>query len=75
MSCGSSNYTMQEAIWGGLYTGLEINIWSCEVILYVMFCRRLPFENDNIQTLVMRISHMSAFFLLALYLGAHFFHA
>ena len=39
-----------------------------------MLCGRLPFEDDDVQTLFMKITRMSAFFfLLASYPGAHFF--
>ena len=40
-----------------------------------MLYGRLLFEDDDVQTLVTKISRMSAFFLLASYPGAHFFRA
>ncbi|KAI0691536.1 kinase-like domain-containing protein [Cerioporus squamosus] len=55
-SCGSPNYAALEVIRGGLYTGPEIDVWSCGVILYVMLCGRLPFLDDDVQTLFSKIS-------------------
>lgn len=55
-SCGSPNYAAPEVIRGGLYTGPEIDVWSAGVILYVMLCGRLPFEDDDVHTLFTKIS-------------------
>lgn len=60
-SCGSPNYAAPEVIRGGLYTGPEIDVWSAGVILYVMLCGRLPFEDEDVQALFTKISreHLS----------------
>jgi carbon catabolite-derepressing protein kinase len=55
-SCGSPNYAAPEVIRGGLYTGPEIDVWSAGVILYVMLCGRLPFEDEDVQALFTKIS-------------------
>ncbi|KAH7886390.1 kinase-like domain-containing protein [Phlebopus sp. FC_14] len=67
-SCGSPNYAAPEVIRGGLYTGPEIDVWSCGVILYVMLCGRLPFEDEDVQTLFTKISQGS--YHMPSYLGA-----
>ncbi|KIK02548.1 hypothetical protein K443DRAFT_677498 [Laccaria amethystina LaAM-08-1] len=55
-SCGSPNYAAPEVIRGGIYAGPEIDVWSSGVILYVMLCGRLPFEDDDVQILFSKIS-------------------
>jgi carbon catabolite-derepressing protein kinase len=55
-SCGSPNYAAPEVIRGGLYTGPEIDVWSAGVILYVMLCGKLPFEDEDVHTLFTKIS-------------------
>jgi carbon catabolite-derepressing protein kinase len=62
-SCGSPNYAAPEVIRGGLYTGPEIDVWSAGVILYVMLCGRLPFEDDDVQALFTKISRQHLCYL------------
>jgi carbon catabolite-derepressing protein kinase len=56
-SCGSPNYAAPEVISAALYTGPEIDVWSCGVILYVALCGCLPFEDERLENLFHKICH------------------
>ena len=46
--------TMQ-VISGKLYSGPEVDVWSCGVILYALLCGSLPFDDENIPNLFKKI--------------------
>ncbi|KAJ1653588.1 Protein kinase [Dispira simplex] len=67
-SCGSPNYAAPEVINGHFYSGAEVDVWSCGVILYVMLCGKLPFDDESIPQLFKKIS--SGVFAMPGYLSA-----
>lgn len=44
-ACGSPCYAAPEMIAGNKYSGLEVDLWSCGVILFALLCGYLPFED------------------------------
>lgn len=54
-SCGSPNYAAPEVVDGRYYSGEEIDVWSCGVILYAIVTARLPFDDNYIPHLFNKI--------------------
>ena len=54
-ACGSPCYAAPEMIAGKKYQGLQVDIWSCGVIMYAMLCGYLPFEDKNTKKLYQKI--------------------
>jgi 5'-AMP-activated protein kinase catalytic alpha subunit len=54
-ACGSPCYAAPEMIAGSKYHGLQVDIWSCGVILYAMLCGYLPFEDPDTNKLYRKI--------------------
>jgi 5'-AMP-activated protein kinase catalytic alpha subunit len=57
--CGSPNYAAPEVITGKLCAGLEVDVWSCGVILYALLCGKLPFIEETIPSLFKKIREYS----------------
>lgn len=54
-SCGSPHYAAPEIISGLQYHGAESDVWSCGVILFALLTGRLPFDDDNIRDLLLKV--------------------
>ncbi|ORD93015.1 KIN1, partial [Enterospora canceri] len=49
--CGSLYFAAPELLQGNRYVGPEVDVWSLGVVLYVMLCGRVPFDDESIHKL------------------------
>eukprot|EP00732_Lithocolla_globosa_P002928 Lithocolla_globosa_v1_NODE_2103_length_2166_cov_21.216011.p1 type:complete len:650 gc:universal NODE_2103_length_2166_cov_21.216011:2048-99(-) len=54
-NCGSIYFAAPELLVKSPYRGPEVDIWSLGIILYVMLCGRVPFEDKNLPKLYEKI--------------------
>jgi len=54
-SSPESGYSFSFTTDGRLYSGPEIDVWSAGVIMYVLLCGKLPFDDDHIPSLFKKI--------------------
>lgn len=54
-SCGSPHYAAPEIVSGFKYHGAASDVWSCGVILFALLTGRLPFDDDNIRNLLLKV--------------------
>ena len=66
-SCGSPCYAAPEMIKGAKYHGVDTDIWSSGIILYLMLCKTFPFNDKNNSKLYQKI--LSGKFNLPSYLS------
>lgn len=54
-SCGSPHYASPEIVSGKMYHGAPSDIWSCGIILFALLTGHLPFDDDNIRKLLLKV--------------------
>lgn len=54
-SCGSPHYASPEIVAGKNYHGAPSDIWSCGIILFALLTGHLPFDDDNIRQLLLKV--------------------
>lgn len=54
-SCGSPHYAAPEIVLGLKYHGAASDVWSCGVILFALLTGRLPFDDENIRNLLLKV--------------------
>ncbi|KAL6120629.1 hypothetical protein NUSPORA_02611 [Nucleospora cyclopteri] len=53
--CGSLYFAAPELLAGQRYVGPEVDVWSLGIVLYVMLCGKVPFDDENIRKLQNKI--------------------
>lgn len=53
--CGSLYFAAPELLMGRTYNGPEVDVWSLGVILYVMLCGKVPFDDESVRDLQLKI--------------------
>lgn len=54
-SCGSPHYASPEIVMGKPYHGSPSDVWSCGIILFALLTGHLPFNDDNIKKLLLKV--------------------
>jgi serine/threonine protein kinase len=54
-SCGSPHYASPEIVAGKTYHGAPSDIWSCGIILFALLTGHLPFDDENIRNLLLKV--------------------
>lgn len=56
-SCGSPHYASPEIVAGKSYHGAPSDIWSCGIILFALLTGHLPFDDENIRKLLLKVQN------------------
>lgn len=60
--CGSLYFAAPELLMGMQYNGPEVDIWSLGIVLYVMLCGKVPFDDECVKDLQMKIKEANLTF-------------
>ena len=58
--CGSLYFAAPELLQAKQYTGPEVDIWSFGVVLYVLVCGKVPFDDQSMPQLHAKIKKGNA---------------
>ena len=50
--CGSAAYASPELLRGSFYNAKSNDVWSLGIVLYVMICGGMPFDDNNLKAMV-----------------------
>jgi serine/threonine protein kinase len=53
--CGSLYFAAPELLNAKLYTGPEVDVWSFGIVLYVLVCGKVPFDDQSMPALHAKI--------------------
>ncbi|ORX94335.1 Pkinase-domain-containing protein [Basidiobolus meristosporus CBS 931.73] len=53
--CGSLYFAAPELLHARVYTGPEVDVWSMGIVLYVLLCGKVPFDDQNLPALHAKI--------------------
>ncbi|KAI2633476.1 hypothetical protein GGS21DRAFT_544145 [Xylaria nigripes] len=53
--CGSLYFAAPELLQARAYTGPEVDVWSFGIVLYVLVCGKVPFDDQSMQALHAKI--------------------
>lgn len=56
-SCGLPHYASPEIVAGKKYHGAPSDIWSCGIILFALLTGHLPFDDENIRKLLLKVQN------------------
>lgn len=53
--CGSLYFAAPELLHAKAYTGPEVDVWSFGIVLFVLVCGKVPFDDQNMSALHQKI--------------------